>query len=126
MREDGDSIDGDLLRRVPDHHIKKREVPHHRAYTDDASGYMSVAIADDLVAGGKEPTDLLDDHPGFGLVAIAAEDLRALGLEVVWKPEPGFPEHAGVYGEKTLEVRSAIGAAARWVFDPRDVADSTE
>jgi hypothetical protein len=89
--------------------------PSSLAFKDDRDGsHMSMYLAD----GGNTIEEIMAGHEDFGLAQLYARELRAYGLTIVRRPEPNFPSHIEVEGEKTSRLRSALAKAATWVIRP--------
>ena len=82
---------------------------------------MSVVIA----RADRDPQEVLQGHPGFGLVELGEVDLEALGQEIVSDPLPQEPDHALVVGDKPKGVQRNIAKAAHWVVRPPDQSSTT-
>ena len=89
--------------------------PSSGAFEDDQDG-SSMSMY--LEGHGNEVADVLRDHESYGLVALTAGQLRELGLTIVSQPEPGFPSHVEVEGNKTHGLRSKLAKRCRWVVLP--------
>lgn len=92
----------------------------------DLGGAMSVAIGADLDAGHREAVEVVEGHPGYGLVALPVGELRRLGLGVVRSPMDGELCHGDVRGKKTKGTRSKLRVLAEqhWVITPTSPGDA--
>lgn len=86
----------------------------------DLHGAMSVAIGVDLAAERRDPVEVVENHPGYGLVALPVNELRRLGLGVVRSPIEGELCHGDVHGNKTKSTKKKLRdlAEQRWVLRP--------
>lgn len=106
-----------LWRRIPPWHYKPDHNlndyrPSTASFEDDTNGSpMSAYIAEEC----GEPSNALEGHDGFGLVAIVAERVRQLGLKIVRNDTPGPRGHVLVVGKKTDSVKKKIKKASEWV-----------
>lgn len=92
----------------------------------DHGGAMSVAIGVELEAGRYEPTEILANCPGYGLVAISVGELRRLGMGVVRSPTDGELCHGDVHGKKTRATKKKLRDAAEqhWIVKPGSADDA--
>jgi hypothetical protein len=71
---------------------------------------MSVAIAAETTL-----ERVLAGHPGFGVVALTAGEVRAQGQGVSRAPLDDEPAHAEVFGIKPKKVSRHLARISRWV-----------
>lgn len=120
-----------LWRRVPPRHFifdanLGRVRTSKAAFDDDEDGSpTSVVLADLVAASGRSPADVLQDHPGFALVALTAALARSKQLGVARDPLPGEPAHALLFGKKTDSVRRALAKGSEWIVPPSESARIT-
>lgn len=71
-------------------------------------------------AAETTPSEVLDGHDGFGLLAVEAEILWGLGCRVIYQPEYG-KGHVGVLGftKKDEQRRRNAAVASRVLVAPR-------
>jgi hypothetical protein len=81
---------------------------------------LSVVLEDTLLEGGRQPSDVLSDHPDEYLVSITAELVREHDQAVVRTPTDEEPAHGEVVGKKTKGRRRAFAAESLWVVPPPD------
>jgi hypothetical protein len=87
---------------------------------DGSADGMSVFLADEA----KDPSRLVVNHPGGGVIAITAGDIRSIsGQALVREPsDPGDPDgHVVVYGSKNPKRRKKFrdkAVARGWVIEP--------
>jgi hypothetical protein len=107
-----------IWRRIPPRHFPKKpgqNRPNSPAFDDDDEDEpMSVVIARE----GRDPSEVLAGHEGFGLVELTIEELEAAGQEVIRDPRPEEPDHALVIGAKTLATKRCLAKTCRWVVRP--------
>lgn len=75
---------------------------------------MSVVVARD----GRDPQELIRDHPGYGLVGIPVGVLRELEQDLVPAPTPDEPDHVLVVGKKTRSRQKRMSQECIWVIEP--------
>lgn len=123
---DDASIEDDdaLWRRIPPVHQIPDENqggmrPSSAAFEDHPSGTpMSIHVAKDAVSLGYGPTDALQGHSGFALVAFTAGTARDAGQGVAREPLPGEIAHGVVFGKKTRGVKRRLSRGSEWVIAP--------
>jgi hypothetical protein len=88
----------------------------------DGTEGMSVYVEEHLVRLGLSATNVLDGHPGYGLVSLTAGVVRQLGLEIEWAPvdTDGLrgQAHYHVIGKKTGAVRRQLASACQIRVSP--------
>jgi hypothetical protein len=86
----------------------------------DLGDAMSVAIGVDLDADQHDAGEVIEGHPGYGLVALPVGELRKLGLGVVRSPMEGELCHGDVHGKKTKGTRNKLRVLAEkhWIVMP--------
>lgn len=118
--EGGFGPDTIVWRRIPPHHFPKKprqDRPDSAAFDDDSPDEpMSVVIA----RSGRDPSDILRGHDGFGVVALTGAELEAAGQRLQADPLPGEPDHALVIGRKSKGQRRQLASSAEWVVRPPD------
>jgi hypothetical protein len=108
---------------LDEQHVIRHTVPHDLtnpddsgqrrissgAYSDsgDATGGMSVDIEEWMMAEGLTTLHYLTDT-SHGAKRIKVGDLRALGLQVGWAPEPDNRHHALVWGISSSSRRKKV------------------
>jgi hypothetical protein len=121
--------DTEIWRCVHPEHIifdekRNRQRPTSSAFTDNSNGDpMSAFIAAEC--GGVDA--LLRGLPGFYIVRLTAEALRACGQIVARDPEGGGPGHVVIVGDKRRKVdyegkrvraREVLALNSEWVVAP--------
>ncbi len=71
-----------------------------------------------MVRAGRDPSEVLIGHEGFGLVSIPTDSIAAAGLEVRPEPVDGEPDHAVVVGPKSQGTSRALSRASTWIVRP--------
>lgn len=107
-----------IWRRIPPEQAIERDGtvrPSSGAFCDSSDGSgMSCSLAVD----DRSPVDLLQgQRSGSGVVALTAKEVRAEGLTLVRRPEPGDPHHIEVCGKKTDGTRKRLSRQAKWVIE---------
>jgi len=113
-----------LWRRVPQDWVVletgtdgvERSRPSSACFSDSKDG-SAMSLFDSETCGGLAA--ILDGHPGFGIVAITAGQLRAKGLTVA-RTSDGGPGHCEAAGKKTQSIKSGLAKCASWVVRPGD------
>ncbi len=77
----------------------------------------SVVLEDELLRSGRPLEAVLSGHPGFGLVAVSAGQVRALGAGVRRVPLPDEPAHAELVGV-TGGISKRLAGLAEWIRWP--------
>jgi hypothetical protein len=112
----------EVLRRIPPWHQPRpgdEWRPNSSAFYDDPDGSpMSAYLAKDMVEAGLELIVVMEDHPGYALVAIRVGLLRSLSQIIVRDPTDKEPFHVLVVGPKTQGTRRRIAKSCRWVVEP--------
>jgi hypothetical protein len=72
---------------------------------------MSAYLADEC----GEPSNALDGHDGYGLVAFSVEAVRQRGLIIVRKETPGPRGHVLIVGKKTGSIRKHLKKNSSWI-----------
>lgn len=109
-----------LWRRIPPwHYTYDNNVddfrPSTASFEDDMDGDpMSAYLADEC----REPSNALEGHDRFGLVALSADDVRQLGLKIVRREVPGPKGHVLVVGKKTDGTKKQLKRRSVWVVRP--------
>lgn len=87
---------------------------------DTGARAVSVFVQAEIEKLGVSLADMVAEHEGFGVVAITAGEVRALGLGVTWEPNDRAygPAHAHINGGKPKGVRRALATASRQVLWP--------
>lgn len=62
----------------------------------------------DLETEGRDPIEVVRNHPGYGLVALPVYELRRLGLVVVRSPIEGELCHGDIHGKKTKSTQKKL------------------
>ncbi|MDE3180806.1 MAG: hypothetical protein KGM47_14255 [Acidobacteriota bacterium] len=109
--------DAELWRRVrPDFQkmdAAGRPRATSQAFQEPSNGTpMSVLLADQVKAGGRDLKDVLADYPGHKMASFRAGFARTLGLGIARDPTPQEPAHAVVVGNKTGSVRKGLSLTA--------------
>jgi len=98
--EDDPSIPDDmcLLRRVPPNRVVTEEKrPQSDTFSNSSDG---TGTSVDLAIDENQIERTLADFPDFGVVAVTAGQVRALGLGVIRDPLPENANHALITGNK--------------------------
>lgn len=69
---------------------------------------MSIALGDTLTRDGRQPSELLKNHPGYRLVSFTAEFLRSLRQGLIRSPKSDEPAHGEVTGQKSDSIRKKM------------------
>ena len=88
--------------------------PSSQSFTDSKDG-SSMSLYDSESCGGLDR--ILDGHADFGIVSIAAGQLKACGLTLL-RTAIGGPGHCEAQGKKTQSVRRSLARNAEWVIKP--------
>lgn len=103
-----------LLRRIPKWIVddKAGGSKLSRQAFEDLEGSVSVYVEERLGELQLTDNDVLDGHPGYGLLSVEARTVRDCQLGIVWDPEEGDglrgQAHAGVMGNKTPSRRRQL------------------
>lgn len=120
MRSSAVPDDAHLLRRIrPDWivavegggvRVTRQAFQDQRA--PDGTEAMSVYVEEHLVQLGLSAANVLDGHPGYGLVRLPARVVRDLGLKIEWAPVAGDgtrgQAHYHVVGNKSGTIRRRL------------------
>ena len=96
---------------VPDERTPGKLRVSSGAFRDEE---LSIVIEATLLAGGRQPPDLLRTYSEYALVAITAGKARAYGQNVARDPEPDEPAHGVVFGKKR-KCAAGLAESAEWV-----------
>lgn len=113
-----------LYRWVPPNHIRRTDNGVEcrdgafKNFPNPETLRMSIVLEDTLRALDREPASVLQGRPGYGLVALTAEQVREAEQRVVRSPTPEEPAHGDVWGTKTPSRRRHFAQLARWVVVP--------
>lgn len=128
--DDKTILDEELLyRRIPPDFCRWDEDlgvarPISAAFSDHKNGSpMSVVLASELNAAGRDPASLVVNFPGYALVTVTAALVRSLGLGIIRSPLAEEPAHAEIFGKKTDSIRKKLRCAAAWVVAPETTQD---
>jgi hypothetical protein len=119
--QDGDEVQaGVLYRRIYPRRDYYKPPPENRPTSlnflpDRGEEYVSM-----FRAAETTPSEVLEGHDGFGILAIDAEVLRGMRKRVIYQPEYG-KGHVGVWGftKKDEQGRRDAAFASRVVIPPR-------
>jgi hypothetical protein len=87
---------------------------------------MSVVVEDTLKAEGRDPLDVLRNHPEDFLVSITAGLAMEHGQTIERCPEEDEPAHAEVVGKMTKGKARAFSRAVKWVKKPENLCSEDE
>ena len=114
-----------LLRRifpgwyVPDPKVVLGRRVTSQAFQNASNGTgMSVHLASVLASLGLADQSVLRGYDGYGLAQITAGLARQWGQRLARRPEPDWPAHAEVLGNKAKPVQRAFAAAAKVLIEP--------
>jgi hypothetical protein len=86
------------------------------AFNDDRDkDPMSTYLTSVLTSLGRQPTSVVNDYPGYGLVWFLAEVPRHLQQLVARDPQPDDPAHSVIVGNKTKPVKRGLRDASQWL-----------
>ena len=60
----------------------------------------------------------LSANPGFGIVSVYVNEVRAEGLTIAFTEEPGNPNHCELFGNLPGRIQQRLASIARWVVYP--------
>ena len=88
---------------------------------DDCRLYRRI-LPDQVARDDRQPSQLLENHPGYRLVSFTAEFLRSLQQGLIRSPTPDEPAHGGVTGSKPYSVRKKMSQEACWENGSHDTS----
>lgn len=122
--------DDGLLRRVPNWPNMVKYDENINAYRTTSVCFsdpgtkdreVSISLEKDLLDSGNEHTDLITNHPGFGLAKIIASFARndLTPKQIINRnPTEDDPFHGLIIGDKTKKTKRDLAKNAELLFDP--------
>lgn len=107
-----------VLRRIPPGRIVLSDTGQRPQSNNFSNHPDGTGTSVSILVEGRNPSDVLDGHEGFGLVQLKVEDIRDAGLGIVSAPLSEDPYHAHIQGVKTRSRLRRLAKAAIWIKKP--------